>query len=104
MTGSAFSTNVVVHDSKFTLHGSPKHYTFVRGSETHTTSFCGECGTTVSKVVEGLDKFKGHVIVEAGTLNEDEGFNDLKVTTELYVKNRAGWLKGIEGAHEVETL
>ena len=103
MTSSAFSTNVVIPASTYTLHGSPKHYTFVRGEEKHTTSFCGDCGTTVSKIVEGLEKFKDLVIVEAGTLNEGEGFESMKMDTELYVKSRAEWVRGIDGAKQVET-
>ncbi|KAH0564816.1 hypothetical protein GP486_001789 [Trichoglossum hirsutum] len=103
MTSSAFSTNVVIPVSEYTIHGSPKNYTFTRGDEKHITSFCGECGTTISKIVEGIDKFKGLVVVQAGTLNEGEGLDNLKVDTELYVKNRADWVKQIDGATQVDT-
>ena len=103
MTSSAFSTNIIIPGSAYTLTGAPKLYTFVRGDEKHTVSFCGECGTTVSKVVEGLGKFKGLVAVEAGTLDEGEGFDALEVAMELYVKNRAGWVRRIDGAVQVET-
>jgi hypothetical protein len=103
MTSSAFSTNVAIPASTYTLTGSPKNYSFVRGDEKHTTSFCGECGTTVSKVIEGLDKFKDLVIVEAGTLDGGEGFDDMKMDAEFFVKSRAAWVKEIAGAKQVET-
>ncbi|KAH0537564.1 hypothetical protein FGG08_005663 [Glutinoglossum americanum] len=105
MTSSAFSTNIVVPSSAFTLlQGTPKTYTFVRGAEKHTTSFCGDCGTTISKVVEGFEKFKDVVIVEAGTLDEGQGFENFKIDAELYAKNRADWVKEIAGARQVETI
>jgi hypothetical protein len=104
MTSSAFSTNIVIPASTFTIHGSPKHYTFIRGEEKHTTSFCGDCGTTVSKVVDGFEKFKDLVVVQAGTLDEGQGFADIKVDAELYVSTRAGWVKEIAGAKQVETV
>ncbi len=103
MTASAFSTNIVIPASSFTINGTPKHYTFVRGEEIHTTSFCGDCGTTVSKIVDGFEKFKGLVVVEAGTLDEGQGFEQMNVAAELYVSTRAPWLKEIEGAKQVDT-
>jgi hypothetical protein len=103
MTSSAFSTNVIIPSAAYTLTGTPRLYTFVRGDEKHTTSFCDDCGTTVSKVVEGLDKFRDLVIVEAGTLDDGEGFDALEVGMELYAKNRAGWVRSIDGAVQVET-
>jgi len=104
MTSSAFSTNIVIPASAFTIHGTPKNYTFVRGEEIHTTSFCGDCGTTISKIVDGFEKFKGLVVVQGGTLDEGQGFEKLKVDAELYVSNRADWLKEMEGAKQVETV
>ncbi|KAI9773867.1 MAG: hypothetical protein M1840_006093 [Geoglossum simile] len=104
MTSSAFSTNVVVPAGNYQIKtGTPKEYTFNRGCEIHTISFCPDCGTTVSKTVDGLEKFKGLLIVEAGTLNDGEGFGSLKVDMELYTTQRAAWVSEIAGANQVET-
>jgi hypothetical protein len=105
MTSSAFSTNIMIPISAFTItRGSPKTYTFVRGVEKHTISFCGDCGTTISKTLDGLEHLKGLMTVQAGTLNEDEGFGSMKVDMELYVKNRAEWVAEIDGAKQMEAI
>jgi len=103
MTASAFSTNIVIPASTLTIQGTPKHHTFVRGEEIHTTTFCGDCGTTISKIVDGFEKFKGLAVIQAGTLDEGQGFEKMKMDAELYVTTRADWLKEIEGAKQVET-
>ena len=104
MTSSAYSTNIVVPASAFTVQGSPKHHTFTRGEEVHTTNFCGDCGTTISKVVGGAEFLKDLVVVMVGTIDDGQGFENMTVDTELYVSVRRGWQKEIEGAKQVQTV
>ena len=58
----------------------------------------------LDKLIPGFEKFKGLVVVQGGTLDEGQGFEKLKVDAELYVSNRAHWLKEMEGARQVETV
>src|SRR5437773_12281793 len=104
MTSSSFTTNILAPASTFTLHSSPKHHTFPHREEVHMTDFCGDCGTTVSKVVGGIDLLKDRVVVMGGTLDEGQGLENTSVETELYVSTRAGWLKEIEGSRQVQTV
>lgn len=60
--------------------------------------FCSKCGTTIYKNGDG--KFEGMVIVQAGTV--DAGLDRVEVGAELWVKQRAGWVKGLEGVVQLE--
>ncbi|KAF1834432.1 hypothetical protein BDW02DRAFT_569090 [Decorospora gaudefroyi] len=107
MTGSAFGTNIIIPASSFTLHGNPKHYSFKRGAggaATHTTSFCANCGTTVSKNVSGFEKFEGMVLVKAGTLDEGQGFDEMEFDAEAQTKTRVTWLKSIADVPQFEGM
>jgi hypothetical protein len=72
-----------------------------------TVHFCGECGTRIYKEGDREDFF-GTVIVQAGTLDGDEGgkkgmgIGDFKVGVELWVKERVGWLEEVGGAGQCQ--
>lgn len=54
--------------------------------DTYTSYHCGDCGSLLCKMTEN-EVFKNVAIVSAGLL--DEGFDDLKMDTELFVRQRA---------------
>ncbi|KAL6250770.1 hypothetical protein RBB50_003073 [Rhinocladiella similis] len=95
ISGSAFSTNVLVPDSNFQLIlGSPKTYQKVADSGKKIKSyFCGDCGSTCYR--EG-ESFPGLKIVKAGTLD----VFDVSPHLEAYVDSRVTWLKPLQGAEQ----
>jgi hypothetical protein len=64
-----------------------------------TADLSQNCGTTIYK--EGDGPFQGTVVVQAGTLDEG-GLEGVKVGAELWVKQRAGWVKGLEGVAQLQ--
>ncbi|KAL8293074.1 hypothetical protein RQP46_000768 [Phenoliferia psychrophenolica] len=101
-----FATNVTVADS---------HLTHVRGLETlktfaqsatiatgnvMTNHFCSNCGTLMYRRSSG---FPGLTIARLGTVDDFHLHETkLKPTVEQYVKDRAGWLSGVEGVTQLE--
>ncbi|KAF2801321.1 uncharacterized protein BDZ99DRAFT_403637 [Mytilinidion resinicola] len=97
LTPSFFTTSMFVPATSFSITGAPKHYVFTQeAGDEFTTSFCGNCGTTVCKETQA-EGFKGLVIVEAGALNVGSGVEYVKPEGEIWVKHRVGWLKEGEG-------
>lgn len=60
-------------------------------------TFCGECGCTVYKKHES---FPGSTIVLAGTGDDPEVLEKSRPDQELFVKHRASWLSGLDGADQ----
>jgi hypothetical protein len=89
-----------------------RHHTFHQPdfNARFTTSFCGECGTTICKTSDELPEMKGLVNVFGGTLDADEGTEEerekmfaklTKPTWELLDgKYRVGWLEGLRVGSE----
>jgi hypothetical protein len=63
-----------------------------------TVHFCSKFGTTVYKTGDG--KFEGKAIVQAGTV--DVGLDGVQVGAELWAKQCAGWVTGLEGVVQLE--
>jgi len=104
-TGSAYTTNLLIPRTAFKfLPSSPsvlKNYTFTQ-SDTglkFKTTFCGECGTLISKENDEADDFKPIYIVGAGCL--DGGIGG-KPDAELWVGHRAAWLPALDGAAQMK--
>lgn len=87
--GSAFSVNLVVHESQLTISGALNTY-----DETgeHDDSvyvrrrFCGSCG---SPIVSELVHTEGVVAVKAGTLDDRSG---VRPTVEVWCVDRQPWV------------
>lgn len=63
-----------------------------------TTTFCGNCGSAMSKVAD-TDNFKGSEIVLLGCLDEPKGWmEENKPQAEMWTKHRADWRGNVEGA------
>ena len=61
-----------------------------------TYSFCGYCGTTVSKAGDA-EAFKDIVLVQAGTLDDIKEIEAADPEAELYVSRRVPWLPALNG-------
>lgn len=89
MCSSAFLTFLTVPQSnlRFTS-ATPKTYSFDHkaGPRIHV-SFCGECGTGVSKAMEG----DGRAIIFAGTIDDDGKTMATKPQGEIWTKDRLDW-------------
>ncbi|KAL0260253.1 hypothetical protein SLS55_003938 [Diplodia seriata] len=101
ISGSAYSTNVVVPEDGFKVtQGTPKTISKTGDSgNTITSHFCGDCGTTLFR--EG-GAFAGARIVKAGVLDDYDALNKAKPAAELYAKHRANWVPETPGAQQNE--
>jgi hypothetical protein len=70
---------------------------------TLTIYFCETCGSTIYKEGDN-EAFSGLKLVQAGTLKDKELVNEGGLGAELYVSERAGWLKGVEGTGQMQTF
>ena len=68
-----------------------------------TRQFCSKCGSglflTVGSKVESM---AGKIIVTVGTIDEGESNPALKPSMEGFCKRREPWMKGVEGAMELQ--
>ncbi|KAK4629425.1 hypothetical protein CLAFUW4_08151 [Fulvia fulva] len=101
-----FGTNFVI-PADVTTHNRGKEK-LTMYSENHTTTtgntmenhFCSVCGTVMYRIGSG---FPGMLIGRVATVDDFELMESvLKPEVEEYVENRVGWLKGVEGARQVE--
>jgi hypothetical protein len=98
ITGSAFSTNIIVPADSFSLtKGSPKEFAKTADSgNTITSYFCGDCGSTIWRQTATYGDTR---IVKVGTL-DGNALEDAKPLAELFVGNRISWVGGIDGAEQ----
>ncbi|KAI1807833.1 Mss4-like protein [Daldinia bambusicola] len=98
ISGSAFSTNVVVPVAGFKiLSGTPKTFT-VRGDsgDEITSYFCGDCGSTLWRNGK-VSNF--NPIIKAGVIDDPKFFDETaKPVLELFSHRRVDWVKEIPGA------
>jgi hypothetical protein len=69
---------------------------------TLTVVFCSECGTTLWKEATA-PQFKGVKLVQAGTLSDAKKLDE-KLDAELYVPERASWLRRLDKAAQKESF
>ena len=123
MTGSAFSTNILVPGEGFSTSGNIK--TFTKKAENGNSiesHFCPECGRSNSYYlgilleklpltnfigtpiyghkVDSANNPIGVVILRAGIFDDPELLNKRKPVAEIYTKQRVSWLSPIEGADQ----
>ncbi|EMC92030.1 hypothetical protein BAUCODRAFT_78587 [Baudoinia panamericana UAMH 10762] len=103
ITGSAFSTNIIVPGDGFeVLGGNPKKHTVKADSGNQITSnFCPECGSTMWR--EG-DTFGTAKVIKVGTLDDPKALNDAKPGVELYAPERVNWVKPVDGAGQKQGM
>jgi hypothetical protein len=91
VSGSAFTTNLVVPKTAFKITGEVKEYRFVQemGGEWEL-HFCPTCGSNLYRTTTRGD-LSTVVAVEGGTLSK-EAFGDIKPDEEIFAKYRASWL------------
>lgn len=99
ITGSAFSTNLVVAEDGFSVtKGTPKSFPKTAASGKTITSFiCGNCGSTLWRESE---TYAGTKIIKAGTLDGDISLEEAKPLVELFVVNRVSWLPAVTGTEQ----
>jgi hypothetical protein len=87
--GSAFSVNLVAHESQLTVHGELTTYeeTGERNDNVYVRRrFCGSCG---SPIVSELALSPGIIAVKAGTLDDRSSVNP---TVEAWCVDRQPWV------------
>lgn len=87
--GSAFSVNLVAHESQLTVHGELRTYE-ERGERNDDVyvrrKFCPSCG---SPIVSELSKSAGIIAIKAGTLDDKSAVNP---TIEAWCVDRQPWV------------
>lgn len=87
--GSAFSVNLVAHESQLTVHGDLSTYEErgELGDDVYVRRrFCGSCG---SPIVSELSKSAGVIAVKAGTLDD---VSDVAPNVEAWCVDKQPWV------------
>ena len=87
LSGSDYSSWVVLPVAQFSLLSGSEGLTKYQASENFSKSFCSKCGSIVSCVND--DKFPDHIYVAKGTITS--GFN-LPPEIQVYTRDKAGWV------------
>ncbi|KAK9495379.1 Mss4-like protein [Lipomyces doorenjongii] len=100
LTGSCYSTCLMIPENKFSIGiGSKPLKTFTKKHESGmllSIHFCPNCATTIYKTADA-EKFKGLVILQAGTLDNGLAIGMEKPNAEFWTKYRTSWLKEVNG-------
>ena len=64
-------------------------------------SFCGDCGSHISKVAL-TDEYRGTTIIHAGTLDDKTALDKLAPGAELWVKYRVPWMSPVAEAAQMQ--
>lgn len=87
--GSAFSVNLVAHESQLAVHGELRTYEErgERGDDVYVRrKFCPSCG---SPIMSELTKSAGIIAIKAGTLDDKSAVNP---TIEAWCVDRQPWV------------
>lgn len=106
ITASTFASNFIIADTHLAhVRGRDNLTTFsqarsIASGNTMTNHFCATCGTLMYRVSSGLP---GQSILRIGTV-DDFSLHETKLRpqVEQFVKDRVGWLGGVEGVRQVE--
>ena len=83
MTGSTYSTNIIVPGDNFKTTGSLKTYAKKADSgNTVTSYFCGDCGSTLYR--DGASFPDGAKVVKVGILDDSDALEKAKPQAELF--------------------
>ena len=108
ITASMFASNFTIADSHLThIRGRDNLTAFgqkttIASGKTMTNYFCSTCGTLMYRVG---DTWPGMSILRIGTV-DDFSLHETKLRPqlELFIENRVGWLKGVEGAKQLKGM
>lgn len=82
--------------------GSPKHCDTTGDSgKNNRHFFCPDCG---SSLYSQPDIMPDITTIKAGTLDNGENGLRGRVDVEVYVKDRVGFVSGVEGARQEDTI
>lgn len=96
MTGSAFSTNIMVPGEGFTSSGNIKTYSkTAENGNSIESHFCPECGSTMW--ASGV-AFADSKVIKVGSLDNKDCLEEGKPALELYAPNKPSWIHKIDGA------
>ena len=112
ISGSAFTANIFVPKSSFNItSGSEIVKNYVQAHETGlaiTLTFCGNCSTAIYKH-GGSEKYEDYYVVQAGTIDAEEGdegnimgIDVIVPDAEYWTKFRACWLGPVKGSKQFE--
>ncbi|QDS67883.1 hypothetical protein FKW77_008047 [Venturia effusa] len=102
ISGSTYSTNIIVDDSSFKVQGTPKEISKTAdGGNTITSYFCPDCGTTLFRKGK---TFEGKVIIKAGVMDDVQALEAAKPTAELFTEHRVGWVPETAGAQQMKGM
>lgn len=87
------------------LSGTPKEISKTADSgKSITSSFCGDCGTTLWRHGDAFGGIDGMRIIKAGILDDVNVINSIKPGAELFAPERIAWVPAVEGAGQVDTM
>ncbi|KAF8182416.1 Mss4-like protein [Mycena galopus ATCC 62051] len=98
-SGSAFSTNVMVAKTDVVISGPTKEFTIKGASGNPVTRvFCSHCGSAISHLSPA---FGENQAIQTGNFWD---FEQIPITTEIFVKDRWSNLDPIRGAAQVQGM
>ncbi|KAI1747714.1 Mss4-like protein [Xylaria castorea] len=103
ITGSTFSTNLIVAGANFKLtSGAPKTIGKTADSGREIVShFCGDCGSTLWR--DGAS-FGDNMVVKAGTLDDVDALEKAHPGVELFADHRVSWVTQVPNAAQKATM
>jgi len=102
ITGSTYSTNIVVPDDGFKVQGTPKTISKTAdGGNEITSHFCGDCGSTLFRTSKTFGENK---VVKAGVMDDADALDKAKPGAELYKENKVGWVPDTAGAAQLKGM
>jgi hypothetical protein len=102
ITGSTYSTNIVVPGENFKVEGNSKEILKIVDSGNKITSyFCGDCGFTLYR--DG-PTFGPNKVVKVGVMDDPNALNDAKPAVELYAGERVSWVPEHPGAGQQSAM
>lgn len=87
------------------LSGKPKEISKVADSgKSITSSFCGDCGTTMWRHGDSFGGREGMRLIKAGILDDVNVINGIKPGAELFAPERISWVAALEGAGQLDSM
>lgn len=106
ITASMFASNFIIADTHLKpLRGRNNLTAFIQSrtiasKNTMTSHFCATCGTLMYRVSSGSP---GQSILRIGTVDDFQLHETkLRPRVEQFIKDRVGWLSGVEGVEQVQ--
>jgi len=106
ISGGNYSNNIVVPVTNFKiLSGTPKEISKIADSGKEiTSSFCGDCGTTLWRHGDAFGGRDGMRLIKAGILDDLNVINSIKPGAELFSPERVSWVPAVDGAGQMKAM